>query len=1566
MFTREQRRSPAPLAVRRRAEAAPASSPETVPARARNVCPCGGGCPRCARRTEAAKTSAAFARPLQTKLRVNEVGDVYEQEADRAAEQVAAVPDSGKSDPLRIRRFSAGGGADRDVPESVSIALAGSGRPLDPGLRQEMEAHFQQDFSAVRIHADEAGADSARDLNAHAYAVGNDIVFGAREFAPATRAGRRLLAHELAHVVQQGGKPAAIQRDHNPDPNTVELMPEVTMTEEIAKNRVVYRFRGKTWITISYNKRADLRTNFERRGDLATQVLITIESNGYVNATVDLDVEREFTASRQALDSSALGYDFSFHGRLTVKDGPLTQNVTAPARRIVSDTTTHPVTIEGLPKPEEHTHTARWLAGNMKDSYPSFRNLGDLRAYLAANPRRSFAIVRAKDGRYIARPVTGDQIRALADRARIGNFKAGSLENIDWYKNAYQTGEFQGIWAEGQEFDDLASLRDQFFSDPESASLDNGQEVECEVYETGAIDTDLGISYARKLLSHEEATRRWHQIDKTSYDDFRKLESLPGHRILSLHARGVSKMHTIDNDYLFERDRFRRQIADIEARGQDPANVRDVLAYVRTFQTYFEAQVDRDDDDPEFVAELKKYAGLAYVYGVTHYQEVVNAGQRWAADSFARSAQGIRDFVNDDKKLTQWVLSCPSLPQRDVMQTLSTLDMMDDSLSWYNALTDPQSAVMIAAGGGGSSGKTLESIRNKALELAKKMDDGEASILKGDIIAIKQEGPFGDAVRKGVYQQYGYRLDPTAFPYKDKLPKSHAFDIEMLGGSRSSFSSLGEQMFATQLRRDVAEDEVAHWAKIIGMLVATVILVVALNAAGAAIAGAMFAEGTLGYLAVSAAVVGTGLTAAEYLQTRLAGGDMTLGQLLESEAWNVVTAGFMGRLGFAFKDAGLAARMSVMGGAMFSIGMARFMAQHKGPISSDEFLQFFIENAVMFAAMEAASALARPMTENAAFWGRARRLGIKVQEIADFNLKVNNLMRDLGSYTVRPGEAAREAPKVEATVNALLAEQERLVNDLSQKMSTAGDAAQIKAEAGEELARIRAVVEGMKRAEFLRSLGLKPIGQSQSVFSFENAPDAVQKIKDFFPDSRVEPQSDGSIRLYLPSSSDPIILNPSGPAVAGPSAAPDNKVDINRATERELATLPGIGKKLAKAIVDQRQKTGGRFATVDDLGKVPGIGPERLAKILPLVVAEDPPSIAQRQADLAARQRALLERAERQGYDDASLKEIERLRPAQTTDPHKLDDTQAKIEAAEASAGAKMDSAAKRALANTAKRLGSDRILLQTGQLSGISDAQLGDALARVAGRQNLGVNELRGVVWAHLKGVPIEKFMDMAHGFGTKSRNFALETFGRLADANVERCQRVVSDMAKSPGDWDGGMFALEIARFGFGIEQIAAFEEPIMGPGGERNIDIILKNGMRIELKNWRTWEHRTSLANASDPNKPGRFLKDVANANFDPAVFDRHRYIFRYPAPETPSNIKAYLRSQLEIYIRGKVSPTQAKSLLDAFDATRDLVIESKARAEGGVPDVPAIPPSLAVPVQPKRDDKQTPASATVGAQ
>jgi hypothetical protein len=109
---------------------------------------------------------------------------------------------------LLQRRHVGGGRGDSGLaPPVVHEALRGPGRPLDAGVRSFFEPRFGRDFSGVRVHTDDAAARSADAVSARAYAVGRDVVFAKGQYDPNCGQGRELLAHELAHTVQQQDTP---------------------------------------------------------------------------------------------------------------------------------------------------------------------------------------------------------------------------------------------------------------------------------------------------------------------------------------------------------------------------------------------------------------------------------------------------------------------------------------------------------------------------------------------------------------------------------------------------------------------------------------------------------------------------------------------------------------------------------------------------------------------------------------------------------------------------------------------------------------------------------------------------------------------------------------------------------------------------------------------------------------------------------------------------------------------------------------------------------------------------------------------------------------------------------------------------------------------------------------------------------------------------------------------------------------------------------------------------------------------------------------------------------------
>jgi len=195
---------------------------------------------------------------IQTKLKVGQPRYIYEQEADRVAEQVMrisepvarrqleeeeekeellqtkplaeqittlvqrAVEDEEKEETVQTKEVP--GQSPEVTPEFESRiqSLRGGGQALPEAAREFFEPRFGHDFSQVRLHTDMQAAESVQAVNARAFTVGPDIAFGSGQYAPETTEGRRLLAHELTHVVQQASG-AVIQRVPDEISNTENL-----------------------------------------------------------------------------------------------------------------------------------------------------------------------------------------------------------------------------------------------------------------------------------------------------------------------------------------------------------------------------------------------------------------------------------------------------------------------------------------------------------------------------------------------------------------------------------------------------------------------------------------------------------------------------------------------------------------------------------------------------------------------------------------------------------------------------------------------------------------------------------------------------------------------------------------------------------------------------------------------------------------------------------------------------------------------------------------------------------------------------------------------------------------------------------------------------------------------------------------------------------------------------------------------------------------------------------------------------------------------------------------------
>lgn len=247
-------------AMQRFAESCPLRLPSA------SICPFGGVCHTCPARA-------------QTKLKISQPADKYEQEADHVAKQLMSMPDMengvhlptyDQSREIYLQRSCSKceeelfglfinkeehtlqsdtiHGQIPEIPPYLAIrvnTIRGNGQPLPESERAFFEQRFGYDFSQVRVHTGDQAARTANAINARAFTIGSDIMFQRGEYKPDTVEGKKLLAHELTHVIQQGaGKPTL---DFKLSFTSIQTLPMTTLNDKFeseAENAAYVLTRG--------------------------------------------------------------------------------------------------------------------------------------------------------------------------------------------------------------------------------------------------------------------------------------------------------------------------------------------------------------------------------------------------------------------------------------------------------------------------------------------------------------------------------------------------------------------------------------------------------------------------------------------------------------------------------------------------------------------------------------------------------------------------------------------------------------------------------------------------------------------------------------------------------------------------------------------------------------------------------------------------------------------------------------------------------------------------------------------------------------------------------------------------------------------------------------------------------------------------------------------------------------------------------------------------------------------------------------------------------------------------
>lgn len=198
---------------------------------------------------------------IQPKLTINQPNDIYEQEAEAAADKIMRMEDEEtpqtKISPVSVQRKcesceeeenkvqmkgKGNTGGILTAPPSVHKVISSGGQSLDTVTRGFMESRFGYDFGNVQVHNDLTAHRSSSEINALAYTHGNHVVFGAGQYQPGNDGGKKLLAHELAHVIQQNNSLPLVQKKEDWDFSAADY-------EALKKKKKDLRFGGDSaWV----------------------------------------------------------------------------------------------------------------------------------------------------------------------------------------------------------------------------------------------------------------------------------------------------------------------------------------------------------------------------------------------------------------------------------------------------------------------------------------------------------------------------------------------------------------------------------------------------------------------------------------------------------------------------------------------------------------------------------------------------------------------------------------------------------------------------------------------------------------------------------------------------------------------------------------------------------------------------------------------------------------------------------------------------------------------------------------------------------------------------------------------------------------------------------------------------------------------------------------------------------------------------------------------------------------------------------------------------------------------
>jgi len=775
---------------------------------------------------------------------------------------------------------------------------------------------------------------------------------------------------------------------------------------------------------------------------------------------------------------------------------------------------------------------------------------------------------------FIASQLTDAGIASRAEAIR-GRAAKARLEKLNTEPDDGSILGFK-FW-DGREVATARELANYYFPIESMAARDpiSGEPSECEVFAMIGTQSSVGPYYARTPLSHAAAAQRWRELDTAGgLQGASRGKGL--FRSLQIRAAGEYWV-SVDDGYFRGRQMF---FANLSTFQMEVENLGPLMTSTAMFQNadgstsyplavmsaedpggnnmgrWVKAQTFRPDPDPQFLAAVLQNGNVANNVQDLSDTEVINTGQRLVNDALVEGIDKLSAVADSTDALRGLILQMPLLSERDREEAFQFLGLESLHMVLGGIFAKRDHAVSFALGND-VGGFTLMQLQERVSAHRNEIAKFQQRVKNWEFEVVRVDGDIGEWARRLAYKQLGFGMRAQGYPHRDKT--SGVFPAAM-AGNRSRFQSVGEQMWANKATYLADSHLVLVVLEVTAVVAGTVVLLLAANVAGAAIAGAIFESGTFAFAAtetIMSAGIFTGMEMAVH-------GDIDVGDPVGTakkfgKAWaynaatftafNLLGAGFgalsklavKGVVGAEAFEASKTAQSVVQGlritgvGASFmALSMASFEHEHgRLPSTPEEYVDVYYSTLLNVAMLEAGAVLSRPFTEAISGWQRARSIAELSRDIDAFDAKAMAFNEKLAKYAKR-GEPPPEMLEQQI---ALLKEQAKLVGRIRDKMRGTADEETANEWAQNELGTIGDAIATVKNAQFLQGARIQPTAQSDA-YTYEPGTGALEKIRDYYGKSNVDgPDAEGVIRVR--DGSRTLEFRPSRHATADKSQRPE-------------------------------------------------------------------------------------------------------------------------------------------------------------------------------------------------------------------------------------------------------------------------------------------------------------------------------------------------------------------------------------------------------------------------------------------